>query len=284
MKNISIRKAIGLLYLGLTVLFISSIYSVYSQYPIQLEDFLEWNIKTALFVIAPLCLLSCFFSSIFWLFTQSISSRFLGYATSILILLMCVVGFTIEDYVSTVSGIALGIVVFLFFISYSRIGFPNQKEKSMNSKILDSDLFKDDNSSTNISPYFWFLHRIYAITIFSCVLPLLLQIFDDLDNLGDILGLNWVFGVILLLHMFAVFLWLKPVWGRWIAVIMMSIIFAGSLFFFFSRTFGTFQSTVIAIFGGIGLCILPLSFLLILISKEAKAELEAFEQQKKSIP
>lgn len=278
MKNISIRKGIGFFYLGLTMLFISSIYSVYSQHQVLLEDYLALSVKTALLVIAPLCLLFCLFSSIFWLFTQSLLPRFLGYINSLLILLMCITGFTIEDYVSTISGIALGVTVFMFFISYSEIGFSNKKEKYANNKTLDSQLLEDDNSTKNKLSYFWFLHRIYAITIFSCVFPFLLQALYYFDTFKGIQ--NWEFGIILLLHTFVILFWIKPKWGKWIFVVMASIGFLGSLFFLFSRIFDNYHSKVVAIFGGVGLCLLPFSLLLILISKEAQAELKAFENKK----
>lgn len=277
MKNISIRKGIGLLYLGLSIVFTSAAYSTQKVVESSSSPYF------ITFVLMSILSFICLVSFAIWFFTKTALSKGLGYFISILIILTYFTLYVKFSFSSNGKIVAffifLGTSLFLFLISHSKISSSNRNEFVENNKILDSQVF-DVASSYKIPNYFWSVSRIYAITLAIFNLPLFMM---ALYSSNAVKGYSsWEVGIFLFFSIIAALFWIKPKWGKWIFTKIIILTCIVSLVIASSYITGLTQIKLEGFITSTGLCLLSLGLLLILISKEAKAELESFEQQKKS--
>ncbi|WP_338814206.1 hypothetical protein V9L05_02170 [Bernardetia sp. Wsw4-3y2] len=277
MKNISIRKAIGICYLGLSLISASAAFSV-DKIIVKLGS----SPFTLLFVVIVICAALCFLSFTLWTITRSLITRYLGYIISFSIFLVYIGAAFSNEYAHSFKDleaipIFLSPVTFLSLFSYSKIGFLNKKRKDENIEILDSEMLHEEEDYSKKHFYFWSVSRIYATTIFVFALPLLvISIFSP----SIIKGVATSEIALLFVNIIATLFWLKPKWARIIFIILSSIALIGGVIFIFAAIFGSVGMGVEGLITAFGMCVLLLGLILILISKEAKAELIEFEKKK----
>lgn len=279
MKNISIRKAIGLSFLGISILFASSAFSL----KLIIED-LYSNPITPVFIVVVICAILCFLSFVIWTFTHSLSSRYLGYLSSFFILLVYSVVVLEQNFASSLKKIEIFVVfftatTFLALISYSSIGFPAKKKKQKELEVLDSQMLYEDNYLSKKDSYFWSINRIYSITIAIIAFPWLLIALYSSNSVKNS-GNSWEIIMIFTANILAVLFWTKPKWAKIIFILLASIALVFGLGLIILSFFGKGYLKIEGVISAFGICTLFLSLILILLSKEAKRELIEFEKKK----
>ncbi|WP_338766963.1 hypothetical protein WAF17_04870 [Bernardetia sp. ABR2-2B] len=277
MKNISIRKGIGICYLGLSLIVISSAISLNKL----IED-LASSPFTPLFIVIVICAALCFLSSVFWITTRSFITRYLGYLISFCILLVVYIGVSFNNEFGyafknlEAIPVFLSAIIFLSLFSYSAIGFLDKKQKQKNIETLDSQMLYENEQKTNQLNYFLSINRIYSITIAAFALPLLMiSIFSP----SIVKGITTSEIALLFVSIIATLFWLKPKWAKIMFIILSSIVLIGGVILIFMSIFGSLAMGVEGMITAFGICVLILGLILILISKEANAELKAFEKK-----
>lgn len=279
MKNISIRKAIGLSFLGISILFASSAFSL----KLIIED-LYSNPITPVFIVVVICAILYFLSFVIWTFTHSLSSRYLGYLSSFFILLVYSVVVLEQNFASSLKKIEIFVVfftatTFLALISYSSIGFPAKKKKQKELEVLDSQMLYEDNYLSKKYSYFWSINRIYSITIAIIVFPWLLIALYSSNSVKNS-GNYWEIIMIFTANILAALFWTKPKWAKIIFILLVSIALVFGLGLIILSFFGKGYLKIEGVISAFGICTLFLSLILILLSKEAKRELIEFEKKK----
>ncbi len=227
MKNISIRKAIGICYLGLGFVFASSAYSVQ-----KLISEFSLSPFTLLFAVAFSCAFLCFLSFILWTFTYSLLAKYLGYLVCLSIISIYSSASSIDNSIHSFKNIQampifLGLIAFLSLLSSSPIGFADKKREDKNIDTLDSDMLYDERQRTIKAPYFWSINRIYSVTLAILSFPFLVMAMYS-SNFSK--GFSyWEASTLFAINVFAVLFWLKPKWAKIIFIILSSIALIGGV-------------------------------------------------------
>ncbi|WP_375559540.1 hypothetical protein ACE193_17630 [Bernardetia sp. OM2101] len=278
MKNISIRKAIGLCYLGLSFLSVFSAFSLSKA----IETFASSPFMP-LFVVLVICSFLCFLSFILWIITDLLITRYLGYLVSFCFLVMIFFGiffnnkfgYGFEDL--KIIPFLLSIIAFSSLFSYSKIAFVDKKQKHEEIETLDSDMLFESAGKNKKLFYFWTINKIYCITLATFSLPFLLMAMYS-SNFSTTIS-YWEVPS-LFANVFTVLFWLKPKWARMIFIVLSSIALVLGIILILAFTFGYAALRTEGLLAVLGICMLILGLILILLSKEAQAELKAFENKK----
>lgn len=275
MKNISIRKAIGVCYLGVSIVFTPVLLSINKSL-----DTLFLDKYTPLFIIGIIFIILSLLSSALWITTYSNLTKKLGYVISFLLFLAQAQAaiifpnsFNTPLIYFSFLFFSLTPMAFLSLLSYSPITLADKNHKIIDT--LDSEMLKNDKKEVNDISYFWTVNRIYSTTIFvfSTVffLAFIESFFTKVKDSGiDYYSLSFfIFGYSMSLLFFK-----KPRWAKVIFVIIACIVLILILVLFAGNFFIKSELDNENIVALIGVSILIISLILILLSKEAKMEFE----------